>query len=80
MAWSVGRSVTIVSPAKTAEPIEMPFGKWTWVIPKNHVFDGVRIPMEMGNFDGEGDAIGNTVHVRRRACVFENIFRRLHRL
>jgi len=24
--WSVCRSVTIVSPAKTAEPIEMPFG------------------------------------------------------
>jgi len=26
VAWSVGLSVTIVSPAKTAEPIEMPFG------------------------------------------------------
>jgi len=26
---SVGRSVTVVSPAKTAEPIEMPFGLWT---------------------------------------------------
>jgi len=26
LAWSVVRSVTIVSPAKTAEPIEMPFG------------------------------------------------------
>jgi len=25
----VCRSVTIVSPAKTAEPIEMPFGMWT---------------------------------------------------
>ena len=26
VTWSVGRSVTVVSPAKTAEPIEMPFG------------------------------------------------------
>jgi len=25
---SVGLSVTLVSPAKTAEPIEMPFGLW----------------------------------------------------
>jgi len=44
--WSVGLSVclclsvTIVSPAKTAEPVEMPFGLWTWVGPKNHVLDG----------------------------------------
>ena len=26
IAWSFYRSVTIVSPAKMAEPIEMPFG------------------------------------------------------
>jgi len=26
VAWSVGLSVTLVSPAKTAEPIKMPFG------------------------------------------------------
>jgi len=26
VAWSVRRSITIVSPAKTAESIEMPFG------------------------------------------------------
>jgi len=30
---SVGLSVLIVSPAKTAELIEMPFGVWTWVGP-----------------------------------------------
>ena len=33
VAWSAGRSVglsvTIVSPTKTAEPIEVPFGVWT---------------------------------------------------
>jgi len=31
IVWSVCRSVTIVSPAKMAEPIEIPFGLWTWV-------------------------------------------------
>jgi len=30
----------IVSPAKMAEPIEMPFGLWTRVAPRNHVLDG----------------------------------------
>jgi len=34
---SVGLSVTIVSPAKTAEPIELPFGLWTRVGPMKHV-------------------------------------------
>jgi len=37
VAWSVGLSVTLVSPAKTAEPIEMPFGLWTQVGPRKHV-------------------------------------------
>ena len=36
----VGLSVRIGSPAKTAEPIEMLFGLWTWVGQRNHVFDG----------------------------------------
>ena len=44
VAWSVGRSVglsvTLVSPAKTAAPIEMPFGLRTRVSPRNHVLDG----------------------------------------
>jgi len=34
---SVGLSVTIASPAKTAEPIDMLFGMWT----RKHVLDGV---------------------------------------
>jgi len=41
---SVCLSVTLVSPAKTAVPIEMPFGLRTWVGPRNHVLDGVQIP------------------------------------
>jgi len=44
VAWSVGlsvcRSVTLVSPAKTAEPIAMPSGLRTRVGPGNHVLDG----------------------------------------
>ena len=33
----VGLSLTLVSPAKTAEPIEMPVGLRTLVDPGNHV-------------------------------------------
>jgi len=40
VAWSVGRSVTLASPAKTAEPIKMLFGLRTRVGPWNHVLDG----------------------------------------
>ena len=40
VVWSVGRSVTLVSPAKTAEPIEMPFGLWAGMGPRNHVLVG----------------------------------------
>jgi len=36
---SVGWSVTTVSPVKTAEPIEMPFGMWTRVDQGNHVLE-----------------------------------------
>jgi len=40
---SVCLSVTTVSPAKAAEPIEMPFRIWTRVDARNHVLDGVQI-------------------------------------
>jgi len=61
LAWTVSRSVclcvclsvTLVSPAETAEPIEMPFGLWAQVGPGNHVLDGVpNPPMGRGNFEG----------------------------
>jgi len=49
----VCRSVTKVSPAKTAEPIEMPFGLWTLVGPRDHILDGgPDPPMGRGNFEG----------------------------
>ena len=42
VAWSVGLSVTLVSPRKkTAEPIDMPFAAWARVGPKKHVLGGV---------------------------------------
>ena len=42
---SVDLSVTTVSPAQTAEPIVMPFEKWTWVGPRNIKLDGVQVPI-----------------------------------
>jgi len=37
---SLGLSVTVVSSAKTAEPIKIPFGLRTRVGRRNHVLDG----------------------------------------
>ena len=56
--WSVGRSVcwsvwneTIRYPAKTAGPIEMPFGMWGGVGDSHHVLDGGADPPTVrGNF------------------------------
>jgi len=53
VAWSVGLSVALVDPAKTAEPIEMPFGLRTRVGPRNHILDGgPDVPTGRGNFEG----------------------------
>ena len=56
--WSVCRSVglfvTIVSPAKMAEPIEMPVWMWTRVGPRNHVLDRVQTPHEGAILKGKG--------------------------
>jgi len=43
----------IVSPAKMAEPIEMLFGLWTLVGPRNRILYGIQIPMQRGNFKVE---------------------------
>ena len=54
VAWSVGLSVTLVCPAKTAAPIELPFGLKTWVSSGNHVLDGGPDPPWEGQiFGGE---------------------------
>ena len=45
-----------LGPAKTDEPIEMPFGLRTPVGPSNHVLDeGPDAPMGRDNFEGERD-------------------------
>ena len=41
VAWSVCLSLTVDSPAKTAKPIEIPFGLRTPEELRNHVLDGV---------------------------------------
>ena len=54
VVWSVGLFVALVSPAKTAAPIELPFALRTWVGPGKHVVDGVQIPHGKGQvFGGE---------------------------
>jgi len=59
VAWSVGPSVrlsiTLVTPAKTAAPIKMPFGLRTRVGPGNHVIDGgPDLPWERAILRGKG--------------------------
>ena len=48
--WSVCLSVTTMSPTKTAEPIEMPFGLWTRVGPKNCMCYRRRPEFPEGNY------------------------------
>ena len=40
----VCRAVTLVSPAKTAEAIEVPLGLWARIGPRNNVLDGATDP------------------------------------
>jgi len=40
VAWSVSLSVTLVSSAKMAQLMEMPFGLWNRMGPRNHVLHG----------------------------------------
>jgi len=56
VAWSVCLSVTAVSPAKTAQPIEMPFGLRARVGSRNHVLDGGPDPPWEGAIFGERGA------------------------
>ena len=48
-------SVTLVSRAKTAVPIKMPFGLRTRMGPGNHVLDVKLVKLERGNFEVERD-------------------------
>jgi len=53
VAWSVGLSVTLVSTAETAEPIEMSFGFWAQMGPRNHVLNGNPDPHRNGQLWGK---------------------------
>ena len=53
VAWSVGLSVTLVGPAKTAAPIQLPFGLRTWVAGESCIRWGPHPPMGRGKFWGE---------------------------
>ena len=53
VAWSICLSVSTVSPAKTAEPVEMPFGLLTRVVSKNRVRWKYRSPHMKGNVEGK---------------------------
>ena len=77
VAWSVGLSVTLVSPAKTAALMELPFGLRTWVGPGNHVLDGAPdSPWEGANFfTGEN---GPPI-VKYRDTLRSSVQRRLNR-
>ena len=46
---SVCLSVTLVTRAKTAEPIEMSFGLWTRVGQRKHILHGAQIPHAKGH-------------------------------
>jgi len=49
-----------MNPAKTAEPIEVQFGVWTRVGPRNHVLGGKPgSPTGMGTFEGKRAAHGD---------------------
>jgi len=45
VVWFVCVYVMWMIPAKTAEPITMPFGTWARVDPNNHVLDGGPDPL-----------------------------------
>jgi len=52
--WSVCQCVCRAL-CKTREPIEMPFGVWAIVGPRNHALDGgADPPMRRGNSQGKG--------------------------
>jgi len=57
---------TAVICAKTAEPIEMPFGLWSRVGPRKHVFDGAQILNAKGVITTGKDMPG---HARRHSVV-----------
>ena len=73
VAWSVGLSVTLVSPAKTAALIEMPFGLETRVGAGNHVLDGVQILHGKGQFFFFGGGKNGRPIVKYRDTLYNDV-------
>jgi len=78
LAWSVGRSVMTVSPAKVAEPIEMPFGTWTHVGPMNHVLDGSNLHTQRGNLEGNTGPVQHMPRHISQSTYSKQLSRRQH--
>ena len=74
-SMSVGLSVTLVIPAKTAALIELPFGLRTWVGPGTMYYMGSRSPMRRGKCLGEN---GRPI-VKYRDTLRSSVQRRLNR-
>jgi len=75
VAWSVSLSVTLVSPAQMAAPIEMPFGLRTPASPGNHVLDGgPDPPWEGAILRGKGHTV-----VKYRETLRSSVQKRLNR-
>jgi len=69
VARSVGLSVCYTSDsAKTAEPIEMAFGLWTRMGPRNHVRWGSRSPHGKGKLWEKGAPIIKCRNLCRELC------------
>jgi len=60
-----------MSPAKTAEPIEMQFGIWTWVCPRKHVLGGGV------NWRNLANTIEPFMCAGEEACMLSDYFDRL---
>ena len=70
VAWSVDGSVTTVSPAKTAEPIEMSFRRQTHVGPRNYVLDcGTYGRRHLANTN-EGSMLGSDAGCRYTMVLY----------
>jgi len=65
----------VVICAKTAEPIEMPFGLWAWINPRNHLLDGgpavLRDVAMATNFGTQFAITGFVLKIATRQLVME---------
>jgi len=60
--------MTLLFCAKTAEPIEMPSGLWTWMGSRKHILDGSPDPPSEGAIFREKDMPGHARRHCRELC------------